>query len=196
MNHQVLYIYMFLQNVHNTTVDLNSELVVFSAGNDGSFNVYLGSFDRVTRIAQLDYSMGKGYEFLASLLPEVTGGKFSGTGWRLLDSIRSSFNDVVVSKTQELLEDFCSLDFFFFFEGWCMKIDIDLWFIWNTIFTFNNVILGKVKSWILVAKWGLWPHIATYETDQTIILCLKQITNMCVSIHSGTLTAGIFKSPI
>ena len=92
---------------------------VVSAGNDGSFNVYLGSFDRVTRIAQLDYSMGKGYEFLASLLPEVTGrwkifSQGDGTGWRLLDTIRSSFNDVVVSKTQELLEDFCSLDFFFF----------------------------------------------------------------------------------
>ena len=63
--------------------------------------------------------MGKGYEFLASLLPEVTGrwkifSQGDGTGWRLLDTIRSSFNDVVVSKTQELLEDFCSLDFFFF----------------------------------------------------------------------------------
>ena len=44
-----------------------------SAGNDGYFNVYLGSFDKVKRIAQLDYSMGHAYEQLAMLLPEVTG---------------------------------------------------------------------------------------------------------------------------
>lgn len=44
-----------------------------SAGNDGHFNVYVGSFDKVERIAQLDYSLGHAYEQLATLLPEVTG---------------------------------------------------------------------------------------------------------------------------
>ena len=42
-------------------------------GNDGTFNVYLGSFEKMQRIAQLDYSLGKAYEQLATLLPEVTG---------------------------------------------------------------------------------------------------------------------------
>ena len=42
-------------------------------GNDGTFNVYLGSFDKMQRIAQLDYSLGSAYEQLATLLPEVTG---------------------------------------------------------------------------------------------------------------------------
>ncbi|CAK9050006.1 unnamed protein product [Durusdinium trenchii] len=44
-----------------------------SAGNDGHFNVYVGSFDKLERIAQLDYSLGHAYNALASLLPEVTG---------------------------------------------------------------------------------------------------------------------------
>ncbi|CAL1143546.1 unnamed protein product [Cladocopium goreaui] len=44
-----------------------------STGNDGTFNVYLGSFDKMQRIAQLDYSLGSAYEQLATLLPEVTG---------------------------------------------------------------------------------------------------------------------------
>ena len=42
-------------------------------GNDGTFNVYLGSFDKLRRIAQLDYSLGSAYEQLATFLPEVTG---------------------------------------------------------------------------------------------------------------------------
>ena len=44
-----------------------------SLGNDGFFNVYLGSFDSMKRIAQLDYSFGSAYEQLATFLPEVTG---------------------------------------------------------------------------------------------------------------------------
>ena len=44
-----------------------------AAGNDGMFNVYLGSFEKVRRIAQLDYSLGTAYDVLACLLPEVTG---------------------------------------------------------------------------------------------------------------------------
>lgn len=80
-----------------------------STGNDGSFNVYLGSFDRVTRIAQLDYSMGKGYEFLASLLPEVTGAPLEAF-WDCSQSEKMENNSELVGPhTPYFLTDYKSL---------------------------------------------------------------------------------------
>ena len=44
-----------------------------TAGNDGSFNVYVASSARFQRIAQLGYSLGNAYDLAGTLLPEVTG---------------------------------------------------------------------------------------------------------------------------
>ena len=44
-----------------------------TAGNDGSFNVYVASRGKLQRIAQLGYSLGNAYDLAGTLLPEVTG---------------------------------------------------------------------------------------------------------------------------
>ena len=42
-------------------------------GNDGAFEVYVGEYSKMARVARLDYNLGHMYRFLASFLPEVTG---------------------------------------------------------------------------------------------------------------------------
>ena len=42
-------------------------------GNDGYFNIYRGTFDRVERLARLDLNLGQMYNFIASNLFEVSG---------------------------------------------------------------------------------------------------------------------------
>ena len=42
-------------------------------GNDGAFEVYVGEYSKMVRVARLDYNLGHMYRWLASFLPEVTG---------------------------------------------------------------------------------------------------------------------------
>ena len=58
---------------HSTPSRTTLILSYDSAGNDGSFNVYLASMGKFERIAQLGYSLGNAYDVAGVLMPEVSG---------------------------------------------------------------------------------------------------------------------------
>ena len=87
------------------------------------------------------------------------GGKNSvdwGTDWRALDTIRSS--EAMTLWSQRLRNCWKTLVIFIFYVFWEMMHELhrDFWFIWNTLFTFNNVKMTMWIRWkapISVAKW-------------------------------------------